>query len=106
MTSAACRPRRRQLWHGSTLPFAREPATTSRANRAWTRSAPPSWCATERETAMQLTSKRREGFALAVAIGAIVVIGALIAGAFFASSQQFRVGRNTLLQTRARTAAE
>lgn len=55
---------------------------------------------------MQLTSSRREGFALALAIGAIVVIGALIAGVFFASSQQFRIGRSTLLQTRARAGAE
>lgn len=55
---------------------------------------------------MQRIQHRRDGFALAVAIGAIVVIGALIAGVFFASTQQFRIGRNTLLQTRALTAAE
>jgi len=55
---------------------------------------------------MQPIQNRRGGFALAVAIGAIVVIGALIAGVFFASSQQFRIGRSTLLQTRASTAAE
>lgn len=48
----------------------------------------------------------RAGFALPVAILAIVVIGALIAGAFFASSQEFKVGRNTLSQQRAFSAAE
>jgi hypothetical protein len=55
---------------------------------------------------MPFTRRRREGFALAVAIAAIVVIGALIAGVFFASSQQYRIGRNTMLQARAVTAAE
>jgi len=55
---------------------------------------------------MQRSPHRRDGFALAVAIGAIVVIGALIAGVFFASTQQFRIGRNTLLQSRAQTSAE
>jgi hypothetical protein len=55
---------------------------------------------------MTFLNQRRKGFALAVAIGAIVIIGALIAGVFFASTQEFRIGRNTLLQTRALTAAE
>lgn len=55
---------------------------------------------------MRMHTGRRDGFALAVAIVAIVVIGALIAGVFFASTQEFRIGRNTLLQTRALTAAE
>lgn len=49
---------------------------------------------------------RRQGFALAVAIMAIVVIGSLIAGAFFASTQEFRVGRNTLIEQRAFSVAE
>jgi hypothetical protein len=47
-----------------------------------------------------------KGFALAVAMLALVVIGALIAGAFFASTQEYRVGRNTLVQSRALAAAE
>ncbi|HUQ83509.1 MAG TPA: hypothetical protein VM076_20315 [Gemmatimonadaceae bacterium] len=55
---------------------------------------------------MSSTSKRREGFALAVAMVAIVVIGALIAGAFFTSTQEYRVGRNSLMDQRAFTAAE
>jgi len=50
--------------------------------------------------------KRREGFALAVAMIAIVVIGALIAGAFFTATQEYRLGRNSLVDQRAFTAAE
>lgn len=49
---------------------------------------------------------RRKGFALAVTLAAIVIIGALIAGILFASMQGFRQGRNSLLQTRALTTAE
>ena len=48
----------------------------------------------------------RRGFALAVSMMAIVVIGALIAGAFFASTQEYRVGRNTLTGQRAFSVAE
>lgn len=48
----------------------------------------------------------REGMALAMALFAIVVIGALIAGAFFASTQDFRVGTNSLVAQRAFSAAE
>ena len=55
---------------------------------------------------MSSSSKRREGFALAVAMVAIVVIGALIAGAFFTSSQEYRAARNSLVDQRAYTAAE
>ena len=55
---------------------------------------------------MSPSSKRREGFALAVAMVAIVVIGALIAGAFFTSTQEYRIGRNSLVDQRAYTAAE
>ena len=49
------------------------------------------------EPPMLPSSKRREGFALAVAMVAIVVIGALIAGAFFTSTQEYRIGRNSLV---------
>lgn len=55
---------------------------------------------------MKPLTGRREGFALAVALAAIVIIGALIVGVFFASTQEYRVGRNSILQTRALTAAE
>lgn len=48
----------------------------------------------------------RRGFALAIAMFAIVVIGALIAGAFFSSTQEYRIGRNLITQTRAMAAAE
>ena len=58
------------------------------------------------EPPMSPSPKRREGFALAVAMVAIVVIGALIAGAFFTSTQEYRIGRNSLVDQRAYTAAE
>ena len=53
-----------------------------------------------------LYNNKREGMALALAMFAIVVIGALIAGAFFASNQDFKIGRNSLVAQRAFTAAE
>ncbi|MDQ3696908.1 MAG: hypothetical protein M3373_02630, partial [Gemmatimonadota bacterium] len=49
---------------------------------------------------------RQRGFALATAILAIVVIGSLIAGVFFAATQQYRLGRNEVLTARATAAAE
>jgi hypothetical protein len=48
----------------------------------------------------------REGIALPIALAAIVTVGALITGVFFASTQEFRVGRNTLATQRAMHAAE
>jgi hypothetical protein len=48
----------------------------------------------------------REGIALPIALAAIVVVGALIAGVFFASTQEYRVGRNTLAAQRALHGAE
>lgn len=53
-----------------------------------------------------LEKNSREGMALAMAMFAIVVIGALIAGAFFASNQDFKIGRNSLTAQRAFSAAE
>jgi hypothetical protein len=58
------------------------------------------------QSRLPLGSKRREGFALAVAMVAIVVIGALIAGAFFTSTQEYRMGRNSLVDQRSYSAAE
>lgn len=55
---------------------------------------------------MRRIAHPREGFALAVAIFAIVVIGTLIAGIFFASMQQGRMARNQQLQSSAMAAAE
>lgn len=53
-----------------------------------------------------LNRTNRQGMALAMAMFAIVVIGALIAGAFFASNQDFKIGRNSLVAQRAFSAAE
>jgi hypothetical protein len=55
---------------------------------------------------MRRISGSRDGFALAIAIFAIVVIGTLIAGIFFASMQQSRMARNQQLQANAMAAAE
>ena len=55
---------------------------------------------------MRAIGRPRRGFALAVAIFAIVVIGALVAGIFYASTQQYRIGRNQVLQARADAIAE
>src|SRR5687768_18115583 len=51
-------------------------------------------------------SEERRGFALATAVGAIALVGALVAGAFVASTTEFRTGRDALQQTRAFAAAE
>jgi len=52
----------------------------------------------------RLTDER--GMALAVAIFALVVIGALVAGAFYAGTLEQRTGRNTLYGAEAAQAAE
>jgi hypothetical protein len=51
-------------------------------------------------------SRTRPGFALAVSLGAIVIIGAIITGIFFASTQEYRMSRNSANQARALTSAE
>src|SRR3712207_4352163 len=48
----------------------------------------------------------RRGMALPIALAAIVIIGALIVGVFFASTQEYRVGRNSLSPQRAMHAAD
>jgi hypothetical protein len=50
--------------------------------------------------------RSRRGFALAMAILAIVVIGAMVAGGFMASVQYYRMGRNSLVEQRAMSATE
>jgi hypothetical protein len=50
--------------------------------------------------------RTRPGFALAIALAAIVIIGAIITGMFFASTQEYRMSRNTALQARALTSSE
>ena len=51
-------------------------------------------------------SESRRGFALATAVGAVALVGALVAGAFVASTGEFRTGRDAIQQTRAFAAAE
>jgi hypothetical protein len=60
-----------------------------------------------REIDMQPVAVRdRSGVALPMVLGAMVLIGVLIAGVMFASLQEFRIGGNTTHQARAATAAE
>jgi hypothetical protein len=54
----------------------------------------------------QWISESRRGFALATAVGAVALVGALVAGAFVASTAEFRTGRDAIEQTRAFEAAE
>src|ERR671923_3017632 len=51
-------------------------------------------------------SEERRGFALATAVVTIALVGALVAGAFVASTNEFRTGRDAIQQTRAFAAAE
>ncbi|MGK2933795.1 MAG: hypothetical protein ACSLFE_00920 [Gemmatimonadaceae bacterium] len=48
----------------------------------------------------------RSGIAIATALGGLVIIGVLIAGVFFTSNQELRIGANTFAQERAFRAAE
>jgi hypothetical protein len=57
-------------------------------------------------TSASTAPRERRGFALALALMAIVVIGALVTGGTLAGMQEFRMGRNTLVQQRALAAAE
>lgn len=51
-------------------------------------------------------ARDRAGIAMATALGGLVIIGVMIAGVFFTSNQEFRVGTNTFVQERAFRAAE
>ena len=53
-----------------------------------------------------VAARERRGMALPVAIFAIVVIGALLAGAYFSSNQERKIGRNTLVEQRSLNVAE
>jgi hypothetical protein len=55
---------------------------------------------------MHATLKSERGMALLMALGAIVIIGVLIGGIVFVSTQDYRIGTNTVRQARAAAAAE
>src|SRR5947208_13247352 len=55
---------------------------------------------------MHATIKSEKGMALLMALGAIVIIGVLVGGVVFVSTQDYRIGGNTVRQTRAAAAAE
>ena len=51
-------------------------------------------------------NRQRPGFALAMSLLAIVVIGAMVAGGYMAGIQYYRMGRNSLVEQRAMAATE
>ncbi len=55
---------------------------------------------------MHRTLQSEKGMALLMALGAIVIIGVLIGGVVFVTTQDYRVGSNTVRQARAEAAAE
>ena len=55
---------------------------------------------------MNATMRSRTGLALPMVLGAITLIGTLIAGVMYLATQDYRVGANTLNETRAEAAAE
>lgn len=57
---------------------------------------------------MHTSTHRRErrGFALAMSLMAIVLIGAMVAGGYLAGVQYYRIGRNSLVEQRALAATE
>src|SRR5690242_15063725 len=50
--------------------------------------------------------RTRRGFALALSLLAIVIIGAMVAGGYLAGVQYYRMGRNSLVEQRALAVAE
>ena len=50
--------------------------------------------------------RERRGFAMFLSIGALVIIGVLVAGSSFVSMQEQRLGQNSLVQARAFSVAE
>lgn len=55
---------------------------------------------------MNATMHNRRGMALPMVLGAIILIGTLVAGVMYLATQDFRVGANSLNETRAQTAAD
>src|SRR2546429_2072789 len=60
----------------------------------------------KKEARMHETIRSEKGMALLMALGAIVIIGVLVGGVVFVSTQDYRIGGNTVRQTRAAAAAE
>src|SRR5919199_6647281 len=56
--------------------------------------------------ARRAVATERRGVALVVALLAIVIVGTLVAGVFYSSTQEYRIGRNAIAQTRAFAGAE
>lgn len=50
--------------------------------------------------------RERRGFALTLALLAIIVVGALVAGGYLGAVQEYRIARNTLVERRALAATE
>ena len=55
---------------------------------------------------MNAMMRNRAGMALPMVLGAITLIGTLIAGVMYLATQDYRVGANTLNESRAEAAAE
>jgi Tfp pilus assembly protein PilX len=55
---------------------------------------------------MNAKLRRRAGMALPMVLGAIILIGTLVAGVMYLATQDYRVGANTLNETRVEAAAE
>src|SRR2546423_6596584 len=55
---------------------------------------------------MNAVMRNRAGMALPMVLGAITLIGTLIAGVMYLATQDYRVGANTLNESRAEAAAE
>jgi Tfp pilus assembly protein PilV len=57
-------------------------------------------------TRRSITFRNRPGFAMFMALGAMVIIGVLVAGSSFITLQETRLGQNSIVQSRAFAAAE
>src|SRR5689334_1940205 len=62
--------------------------------------------ATGGEGSMSSIMRRRGGMALPMVLGSITLIGTMVAGVMYLATQDYRVGANTLNETRAGAAAE
>src|SRR5690242_20914056 len=55
---------------------------------------------------MNATMRCRTGLALPMVLGAITLIGTMVAGVMYLATQDYRVGANTLNESRAEASAE